>query len=126
MMKKETLGDYIRRVMNESDITFRELTIRSKNEISGAYVNDIIKGKTSNPSVDKLKALAKGLNRPEEELFEIARGTTKPSEDAEFKQSLYYMLYEKSKTASPQKRELIKSVLRMIDRELDDDQKATG
>jgi transcriptional regulator with XRE-family HTH domain len=121
MNMKESLPDYIRRVMSEGGITFRKITERSRGEISGAYVSDLISGKAANPSVEKIVALAKGLNRPEQELFQIARGKSKPSDDPDFRQSIFYMIYEKSQAASPEMKQVVNRVLGMIDRELDEE-----
>jgi transcriptional regulator with XRE-family HTH domain len=126
MGHKESLSDFVRRIMSEQNLTYREVEARAKGKITGGYVNDIVQKKTTNPSIDKLKALAKGLGRPEDEVMSIARGSVKPSEDKEFTESLYFMLYEKAKDASPEKKEFIKSILKMIDRELDEDIRATN
>jgi transcriptional regulator with XRE-family HTH domain len=120
MGNSESLSDFVRRVMHENGLTYRQVEARSKGRITGGYVNDIVQKKTTNPSIEKLQALARGLDRPEDEVISVARGNKKQSEDKDFQESLYYMLYEKSKTASPEKRKLINSVLKMINRELED------
>jgi transcriptional regulator with XRE-family HTH domain len=120
-MKSETLEAYVRRVMNAKNLKPGDVQRKSKGRVSDSYVGNILSGQARNLTVEKLKALAVGLGVDEEELFFIVRGSKKPADDSEFRESLYYMLYEKAKAASPEKRELIKSVLKMIDRELDDD-----
>src|SRR6185503_13164787 len=42
--------------------------------ITDAYIANLVKGIASNPSVDKLTALAVGLGEPEEHVFKVARG----------------------------------------------------
>jgi transcriptional regulator with XRE-family HTH domain len=81
VMPKESLSDYVRRVMHESNLVLREVAARSGNKISAGYINDIIRQKTINPSVAKLKALAKGLGKPEEEVISIARGISMSDKD---------------------------------------------
>jgi transcriptional regulator with XRE-family HTH domain len=121
MVERETLSDYVRRVMNEANLTYRQVEARAKGRITGGYVNDIVQRKTTNPSIEKLQALAKGLNRPEDEVISIAQKRVRPSDDKDFQQSLYYMLYEKSKNASPEKLSLVNGVLKMLTRELEDE-----
>ena len=86
MPQPETIGDYIRRVMNEENLTFRNIESLSKGAISAGYVNDLVKGKTKNPSVAKLKALARGLGRTETEVIAIARGEA-PERGSDFLKS---------------------------------------
>lgn len=121
MDKRERLSDFVRRMMHEQGLTFRQVEARAKGAITGGYVNDIVKEKTTNPSIEKLRALAKGLNRSEDEVVWVARGTKKPSEDPEFKQSLFYLIYEKSQSASPEMKMVINRFLKMIDRELEEE-----
>lgn len=73
----EGLADYVRHVMSESRLSYRDIeeTAATKgHHISNGYVSKIVSGAAQNISVDKLRALAAGLNRPEEEVFAVARG----------------------------------------------------
>jgi transcriptional regulator with XRE-family HTH domain len=72
--KQETLAEYVTRVMAEKDLSGREVEARSGDEIADAYVMKIANGGTTNPSIEKTKALAKGLGVDEDELFLVARG----------------------------------------------------
>jgi transcriptional regulator with XRE-family HTH domain len=70
----ETLGQYVKRVMDEKGFGLKDVEMMSDGAITDAYVANIVNGAASNPSVDKLKALAVGLRVDEDELFRVARG----------------------------------------------------
>ena len=70
----ETLKDYVRRVRAAKNLSAVDVESRSLNNISDAYVLQIESGVARNPSPEKLKALAKGLGVPEDEVFRVARG----------------------------------------------------
>ncbi|HKS41157.1 MAG TPA: helix-turn-helix domain-containing protein [Blastocatellia bacterium] len=72
--KVESLGEYLKRIMSEKRLTMIDVQERSDKKITDAYIANLVKGIASNPSVDKLKALAVGLGEPEEDVFKIARG----------------------------------------------------
>jgi transcriptional regulator with XRE-family HTH domain len=69
-----TLSEYVRQVMSEKGLTHRQVVINSRGGLSPTYVNDIVQGKISSPTVYKLQLLAKGLGVVEEEIFRVARG----------------------------------------------------
>lgn len=70
----ETLGPYVKRVMEEKGLGLKDVELMSDGAITDAYVANIVNGEASNPSVDKLKALAIGLGVDEDEIFRVARG----------------------------------------------------
>ncbi len=70
----ETLGQYVKRIMSEKQLTLKEVEARSGRKIGDAYVAHIVRGAARNLSVDKLKALAVGLGEPEDTIFKVARG----------------------------------------------------
>ena len=71
---REDLKGYVRRVLKQKKITLRDVQGRSGGQITQAYVGAIVKGVHSNPTVEKLKALARGLGVDEDEIFRVARG----------------------------------------------------
>ena len=71
---REDLGQYVSRVIKQKGISVRDVQVRSGGRISNGYVSDIMSGKQSNPTVDKLAALAAGLGVDVRELFEAAVG----------------------------------------------------
>jgi transcriptional regulator with XRE-family HTH domain len=69
---KEKLADYVRRVMKQKQLNLRDVERRSGSEITNGYISGIINGRINNISLDKLKALAKGLEVDVYELFSAA------------------------------------------------------
>ena len=78
MFKQETngLAEYVARVLKEKRLTLHDVQVMSGWTITDAYVGSIIRGRASNPSVEKLQALARGLCVDEDEIFRVARGLT--------------------------------------------------
>ncbi len=70
----ETLAQYVSRIMREKGLKHNEVKRMSGGRITDGYVRGIMTGKARNPSVDKLKALGRGLGVSEEEIFKVARG----------------------------------------------------
>lgn len=73
-MERETLADLVRRVRNEKRLSLREVSLRSGGKIANSHISRIENGESTNPTTEKLQALAKGLGVPEEEIFAVARG----------------------------------------------------
>lgn len=70
----KNLNEYVRRVMKLKGLTLKDVQRLSGERITDAYVASISIGRASNPSVDKLKALADGLGVDVNELFHVACG----------------------------------------------------
>jgi transcriptional regulator with XRE-family HTH domain len=60
--------------MKLKGLTQKDVQRRSGGRITDGYVASIVIGRASNPSVDKLKALADGLGEDAVKLFQIACG----------------------------------------------------
>ena len=71
---KQGLSRYVERVMKDKHLSRRDVKLRSGGEITDSYVSGIISGSAKNLSVDKLKALARGLRVREIELIRVAFG----------------------------------------------------
>jgi len=71
---RETLAQYVCRVVKERGLKHHEVREMSGGKITDGYVRGIMTGKAKNPSVDKLRALARGLGVSEDEIFKVARG----------------------------------------------------
>lgn len=74
-LMSETLADYVRRVRNAKGLSTQKVEELSRGGITDGYVSQIENGYRKNVSTPKLKALAKGLGVPEDEVFTIARGS---------------------------------------------------
>jgi transcriptional regulator with XRE-family HTH domain len=80
---EEDLSRYVRRILAEKRLSFRDVQRDSGGSITQGYVGAIVNGRYVNPSVEKLKALALGLGESEEKVFRVARGLAPTSEEAE-------------------------------------------
>ena len=131
---RETLGQYVARVMIEKRLKPEEVKKLSGGEITDGYIRIIVAERAKNPSVKKLQALARGLNVNEEQLFRVARGL--PPEDLEDGDDLNYaeiinLLHESLKNRtlaellhevvrlSPESQKLALAVLRTMDKPSD-------
>lgn len=90
-LKQETLAEYVTRIIREKNLKHHEVKEISGGAITDGYVRGIMTGKARNPSVDKLKALARGLGVSEDEIFKVARGLPFEREDPE-QQSNYRVI----------------------------------
>ena len=109
-MDRESLGDFVRRIRIEKNLSCADVSKRSARfgkEISGAYVNRIENNPTLTPSADRLTALAKGLGVPAEEVFARVAGYTPVGETPE-----EIELLARFKELSPERRD---DVLRIVD-----------
>jgi transcriptional regulator with XRE-family HTH domain len=80
--KEEELSRYVRRILAEKRLSLRDVQRDSGGRITQGYVGAIVNGRYANPSVGKLKALARGLGESEEKVFRVARGLSPKSEEA--------------------------------------------
>lgn len=71
---RENLGEFVRRVIKEKDLKLRDVERKSSGQITNGYISGIINGKITNLSIDKLKALALGLEIDAHEIFAAAIG----------------------------------------------------
>jgi transcriptional regulator with XRE-family HTH domain len=72
--RKDGLSGYVDRIMNEKRLSRSDVKLRSGGEITDSYVSAIISGVATNLSVEKLKALARGLRVSERKLVNVAFG----------------------------------------------------
>jgi transcriptional regulator with XRE-family HTH domain len=70
------LAEYVRRVRQEKGFSTPDVERNSGNQITDGYVSQIENEYVKNVSPAKLKALAKGLQVNEDEIFAVARGQT--------------------------------------------------
>jgi transcriptional regulator with XRE-family HTH domain len=95
-MQRENLADYVRRMrVQEKKFSLTDVERNSGGEIDASYVNRIENGLVTNVTPDKLRALAKGLQVFEDEIFAVARGksiTDDPTYDEQRLLSFFRML----------------------------------
>ena len=94
-MRKEGLSRYVDRVMKEKHLSRSDVKLRSGGEITDSYVSAIINGAATNLSIEKLKALARGLRISERKLVSVAFGHFEEVEpDRTIDQSHHLMLLD--------------------------------
>lgn len=71
----EVFTSYLRQVLVEKELNYREVATKSHGLITHSTVHDILTGRSKNPTTTTLKGLALGLGVPEDEVFAAARGT---------------------------------------------------
>jgi len=84
-VKRETLGDFIRRIRRAKNMSCADVSKRSARfgkRISGSYINRIENYPNLRITTDRLKALADGLDVPVAELFARSVGLMHGDEDA--------------------------------------------
>jgi transcriptional regulator with XRE-family HTH domain len=96
MSKQESLDRYVRRVLKEKGLSYAEVEARSEGAISDSYIGNIVTGSVGSVTVAKLKALARGLDVSEDEIFAIARGHS-PADLRDFQKSRFATLFDKYK-----------------------------
>lgn len=117
----EDLADYVRRVVKEAGVSYREVEETAKKKgfhISNGYVSKIVSRAAVNLSIEKLCALAAGLNRPEEEVFAVARGE-KLTEEKISEATMNAVAFNYGKLTKKD-REAIAPLLRALQREIDE------
>jgi transcriptional regulator with XRE-family HTH domain len=113
----ESLADYVRRVMSEKGLTYREVQARSRNGITTGGVSDIVQGKTKNPGIHTLSALARGLGVPEEEIISVARGKD-PEGDPDFKNWKFASLFDDAQQLTPEQMKDFEVLMEIARREV--------
>lgn len=75
--KAESFSHYLDRIMRDEGLSSYDVERRSGNGVSQTQVSRLQRGENKNPTTKTLAAIAKGIGRPEEEVFAVARGLTK-------------------------------------------------
>jgi len=69
-----SLADYVRRIRNEKNLSLAQVSSRSHGRIGKTHINRIENGTVNRVSLIKLRALAVGLDVPEDDLIAVAQG----------------------------------------------------
>ena len=116
----ESLGDYVRRIAKEKNLSHVKIADRAKKlggTLSSGYVNSVIQGHVTSPKVETLKNLALGLGVPEDDLFEVARGK-RPSDDAGFRIGLFAMLHREHQKLNEEQKKEVQPLIELLTREI--------
>ncbi len=115
---RKTLREYVRRLLDERGLSFKDVAMRSQGRISHSYVHQIAGGQTKNLTVEKIRGLAAGLSVTEEEVFNAVCCTT-DSDTAAFRRSNLANIYRRYEELSQTGKRELKPLLEMLDREID-------
>jgi transcriptional regulator with XRE-family HTH domain len=118
---RETLSDYVRLKLIENDLTTRDVEARSASsgeKITQSYVSQIVSGTARNLTLAKLRALARGLGVPIEEVISRAYGETY-EDDLAFAKSRFAEVYYKFEELSDENKENALYLLEILDREVE-------
>jgi transcriptional regulator with XRE-family HTH domain len=74
MERAESLAEYVRRVRQEKRLSLNDVVRQSGSEIANSHVSRIENGFSTNVTPEKLRALARGLQVSEDEIFAVAQG----------------------------------------------------
>jgi transcriptional regulator with XRE-family HTH domain len=86
-----TLAEYVRQTRHQKNLSLADVSARSGGQIGTTHVSRIENRLVSNVSLRRLRALARGLGVPEDEVVAVARGKFPRSEsEAMGKQLLDY------------------------------------
>ncbi len=71
---REELSRYVKRIMSQKQLKVRDVELQSGGQISNGYVSGIMSGNVTNLSIDKVKALARGLGVDLHEVLDVICG----------------------------------------------------
>jgi hypothetical protein len=78
---KETLSQYVERIMRQKALSFIDVERGSKGKISASYIGRILKGTVTNLTTEKIVALAQGLDVDPYEIFAASYGQPPAKQD---------------------------------------------
>lgn len=112
---RENFADFVRRIMNERDLSYRAVSRLSGGKVNPSTVNKIVNGRQKDIGVETMMALAKGLGIPERQLIAALRGEAVENSEFDEIEALFFRF----KQLTPQKRQELSMLVQMFDREID-------
>lgn len=71
---RENLSQYVQRILRQKKLSLADVERNSDKEITSSYISRIIKGTVTNLSVERIVALARGLDVDPHEIFTVSVG----------------------------------------------------
>jgi transcriptional regulator with XRE-family HTH domain len=105
---RETLIQYVQRIMRQKNLTLRNIEENSGGKISNSYISKILNGNVKNPTADKIVALAKGLKVDAHEVFSAISGQEQAASNP-----MVFADMVKELASDPTLQELLQEWLRM-------------
>lgn len=116
----EELRDFIRRKVQESDLSHTQISARAAAKgkpFDSSQISRIINGET-NPKIATLQAVAAGLGVEEDEMFAVARGI-KPDKE-KIADAFAEAMFSDYSRLSKKDKEALTPLLRALKREVDE------
>ena len=114
---KETLSQYVKRVMQQKGIGVREIERNSNNGITSSHISKVVTGVARNLTSDKVVALAAGLQVDPHEIFSVITGTSEKSERPDL---MVFLDLMQKVAMNPLILEVLEELLRLEGRDLAD------
>lgn len=109
------MSRYVRRTMTQKQLKVRDVELRSGGTISNGYVSGVMSGSVTNLSIDKLKALARGLGVDVHEILDIICGprdrSSGSSSSLDAAQWLEFLDFMQKVVASGELQEILKEAV---------------
>jgi transcriptional regulator with XRE-family HTH domain len=108
---KETLSQYVERIMRQKALSFIDVERGSKGKISASYIGRILKGTVKNLTTEKIIALSEGLEVDPYEIFAASYGVPPAKQD--YTNSLVLLDMMQKLVMNPELLEAVEQLLRM-------------
>jgi transcriptional regulator with XRE-family HTH domain len=118
MSRQESLDLYVRRILKEKGLSYSDVQEHSQGAISDSYIGNIVTGTVGSVTVAKLKALARGLDVSEDEVFAVARGNS-PADLRDFQKSRFAALFDKYRKLPGDDQKEMLILLEAVEHEID-------
>ena len=116
--KRESLRDYVARVLKEKRLKLQDVTERSQQQISKGYLCYLLHNRAANPTIAKIKALASGLGVEPQEIFVVLEAHALTAM-RRFQGSVFAKLYDEYQQLTPENKRELRLLLKLIDHEID-------
>jgi len=112
---KETLRHYVKRVMRQKGLSLSDIERSSNKQITASYIGRILKGTVTNLTIEKIVALAQGLEVDPYEIFAASYG--KPPANSNHPDSLVLVDVMQKLVMNPDVLEVLQQWLRLSPKE---------
>lgn len=113
----KALSEYVRAVMNEKGLNYRQVAEHSGGLISHTTVFDVVNLRSKDVKAKTLRGLAKGLGVSEDEIFSVTRGKS-PADNPDFKKWKFAALFDEAEQLTPEQMARFEIIMEMARREV--------
>lgn len=119
MPNKEKLADYVRRKLNDKEITYREFERRAGGIITKSALSRVLNDGLENVSMKVIAGIAQGLNEPVENVFRVAIAPYAPPPELGGDDNDFAALFYKYNRLSEEDKEDMRIFLEVVDNEIE-------